>query len=566
MHHAVIKTLAVGAILSLGVAACSSSSSNNSSSKPSASNGKPLVIDDTPLSPMTDTFNPYSATSTGGPGGVTAEGLYNEPLFIWNILNPSQAPFDILGTGYTWSNGGKTLTITTRSGVKWNDGQPFSASDVAFTFNMIRTNPGLDTNGTPVPTSASAPNSTTAVLNFKAPEYANAFLIGQAYIVPQHIWSKVNPVTFADPNPVGTGPYMLDKFSPQGFTLKENPLYWNKSAVHVPEISYPAYSQNFNITAPLAAGQIDLAGNDIANVQSVYLGKSPDNHTWFSGSPYLTANNVVGLFFNVTKAPLNDPAVRKAISYGINRQQLSAQGETGYELPETSTSGLLLPAASSYLSPSLANNLKTTGDPAKVSSILTADGWSKAGGKWTKGGKTIAFSISDPIPYSDYYLDAQDIAKQLNGLGFNVTVNGIGNPTVWQGDVTNGNFDAAIHWSNQGPTPYQIYDGNLDATLTAPVGKPAATNIGRWNDPSTQQALAQFASSNSAPVQQAAITKLENIMTNMVPVAPLLYGAAWWEFSTRNYTGFPSSSNPYINPTTNSPYLEETILHLRPVG
>jgi len=560
-----MKSLAVGAILSIAVAACSSSPAKSGSTT-SAGTGKPLVVDDEPLSPMTDTFNPYSATSTGGPGGVTAQGLYNEPLFIWNILNPSQAPFDVLGTGFTWSNGGRTLTITTRSGVKWNDGKPFSASDVAFTFNMIRANPGLDTDGTPVPTSASALNSSTAVLNFKAPEYANIFLIGQAYIVPEHIWSKVNPVTFADPNPVGTGPYMLDKFSPQGFTLKENPLYWDKSAVHVPEISYPSYSQNFNITAPLAAGQIDLAGNDIANVQSVYLGKSPDNHTWYSNSPYLSTNNVVGLFFNVTKAPLNDPAVRKAISYGINRQQLSAQGETGYELPETSTSGLLLPKDNSYLSPSLANNLPPGGDPAKVSSTLTADGWSKVGGKWTKGGKTITFSISDPINFTDYYLDAQAIAKQLNALGFNVTVDGIGNPTVWQGDVTNGSFDTAIHWSNQGPTPYQIYDGNLDATLTAPVGKPAATNIGRWSDPATQQALAEYASSNSASVQQAAITKLENIMTDDVPVAPLLYGAAWWEFSTRDYTGFPSSSNPFMNPTTNSPYLEETILHLRPAS
>jgi peptide/nickel transport system substrate-binding protein len=564
MRHVLIKSLAVGAILSMAVAACSSSGSG--SSKSTSTSGKTLVIDDAPLSPMTDTFNPYSATSTGGPGGVTAEGLYNEPLFIWNILNPGQAPFHVLGTGYSWSNGGKTLTITTRPGVKWNDGRAFSASDVAFTFNMIKANPGLDTNGTPVPTSASAPNSTTAVLNFKAPQYANLFLIGQAYIVPQHIWSKVNPVTFADPNPVGTGPYMLDKFSPQGFTLKENPLYWNKSAVHVPEISYPAYSANFNIVAPLASGQIDLAGNDIANVQNVYLGKDPANHTWFSNSPYLSTNNVVGLFFNVTKAPLNDPAVRKAISYGINRQQLSTQGETGYELPETSTSGLLLPQANGYLSPSLANNLPAAGAPSKVSAILTADGWRKVGGKWTKGGKTISFSISDPINFTDYYLDAQDIAKQLNGLGFNVTVNGVGNPTVWSGDVSNGNFDTTIHWSNQGPTPYQIYDGNLDANLTAPVGKPAATNIGRWNDAATQQALAQFASSNSASVQQAAISKLENIMTNQVPVAPLLYGAAWWEYSTRNYTGFPSSGNPFMNPTTNSPYLEETVLHLTPVS
>ena len=104
MKHAVIKSLATGAILSLAIAACSSSGTTSGTT--SSATGKPLVVDDTPLSPMTDTFSPYSATSTGGPGGVTAEGLYNEPLFIWNILNPSQAPFDLLGTGYSWSNGG----------------------------------------------------------------------------------------------------------------------------------------------------------------------------------------------------------------------------------------------------------------------------------------------------------------------------------------------------------------------------------------------------------------------------------------------------------------------------
>jgi peptide/nickel transport system substrate-binding protein len=565
MNHIAIKSLAVAVILTMGMAACSSSGSKSSSpSSAAAATGKPLVVDDTPLSPMTDTFSPYSATSTGHV--VTADALYNEPLFIWNILNPAQAPFDVLGTGYSWSNGGKTLTITARPGVKWNDGKPFSASDVAFTFNMIRTHPGLAADGTPVPVSASAPSATSAVLTFSHPEYSNLFLIGQTYIVPQHIWSKVNPATFADPSPVGTGPFMLDKFSPQGFTLKANPNYWDKASVHVPEISYPSYSQNFNIVNPLATGQIDLAGNDIANVQSVFLGKSPANHSWFPSAPYLTANNLVSLIFNVTKAPLNDPAVRQAVSYAIDRQALSTHGETGYELPVTSTSGLLLPSANSYLSPSLANSLPSAGDPAKAASILTADGWKKVGGKWTKNGKTISFSISDPIPYSDYYLDAQLIAKQLSSIGFNVTVNGIGNPTVWNGDVTNGTFDTAIHWSNQGPGPFYIYDSLLDSSLTAPVGKPAANDLGRWNNAATQAALAQYAGTNSTSVQQAAVTKLENIMTTQAPVAPLLYGAAWWEFSTRDYTGWPSSSNPYMNPSTNSPYLEETILHLKPVS
>jgi peptide/nickel transport system substrate-binding protein len=560
-----MKGLAAAAVLCTAVAACGSSASSAPSSKSSSSAvGKPLVIDDTPISPMTDTFSPYSATSTGYVVG--AEALYNEPLMIFNTLDPTQAPYDILATGFSWSNGGKTLTLKIRPGVKWSDGQAFSASDVAFTFNMIRTAKGLSTDGTPVPVSATAPNATTAVLNFSQAEYANLFLIAQTYIVPAHIWSKVTPGTFADPKPVGTGPFVLDKFSPQGFTLKQNPTYWNKSAVHVPEISYPAYTANFNIVNPLATGQIDYAGNDIANVQNVYLAKSPDNHTWYAKAPYLTANNVVSLLFNVNKAPLNDPAVRKAISYGINRQQLSSQGETGYELPETSTSGLLLPSQSSYLNPSLQGNIPAAGDPGKVSSILTADGYTKAGGKWTKNGKTISFSISDPIPYSDYYLDAQDISHELDALGFNVTVNGIGNPAVWDGDVTNGTFDTAIHWSNQGPTPYQIYDNWMDDTLTAPTGKPAAGDLGRYKNPAAQAALAQYAGAASSTAQHAAISKLENIMNTEVPVAPLLQGADWYEFSTKDYVGWESASNPFMNPTPGSPYLEETVLHLTPAS
>jgi len=558
-----MKSLAVTAVLALGVAACSSSGSNQGNGGSSAT-GKALVIDDTPLSPMTQTFSPYAATSTGYV--VQAQALYNEPLFIWNTLNPNQAPYNLLATGYSWSNHGKTLTLAIRPGVKWNDGKPFSASDVAFTFNMIRTVKGLQTDGTPAPVSATAPSPTQAVLTFSKPEYTSLFLIGQTFIVPEHIWSKVNPATFADPNPVGTGPFMLDKFSPQGFTLKKNPSYWNAKAVHIPEISYPSYNQNFNIVNPLATGQIDFAGNDIANVQNVYLAKSPDNHTWFSRAPYLTANNVVSLFFNVTKAPLNDPAVRKAVSYGINRQQLSSQGETGYELPTSSSSGLLLPGANSFLDPALANNLPATGDPAKVSSILTADGWKKAGGKWTKNGKTISFKIADPIPYSDYYLDAQDISKQLSSLGMDVTVDGIGDPTLWAGDVANGTFDAAIHWSNQGPSAYYLYDNWLDSTLTAPIGKPAAGDAGRFKSTAAQAALAQYAGTNDTAAQKAAIIKLEHIMDTQVPVAPLLTGAAWYEYSTRNYVGWPSASNPFMNPTPNSPYIEEIVLHLKPAS
>ncbi|MFI5066020.1 MAG: ABC transporter substrate-binding protein [Streptosporangiales bacterium] len=563
MKHKVLTSLAVASALSMGIAACSSGSSNAGGGSSAAKTGKTLVVESTPLSPMTDTFNPFSLTATGYL--TNAVSLYNEPLFIFNTLNSAQAPIPMLATASAWSNSGKTLTLTTRSGVKWNDGKAFSASDVAFTFNLLKNNPKLNTGGAPIVTSASAPNATTAVLNFATPQYANLFLIGQVYIVPQHVWQSVSdPATYADASPVGTGPFMLDKFTPQGFTLKQNPYYWQKSKVHVPEVDFPAYNTNANLVPPVANGQIDFAGNYIANIQGNYLSKSTDNHTWTTSAPYFSANNVVSLFLNTTKAPLNDPKVRQAISFGINRSQLNVQGETGYEPPVTSTSGLLLPNHQSYLDPSLANNLPAAGDAAKVASILTADGYTKSGGKWAKNGQTIKFAIQDPVPYSDYYTDDQIISHQLNALGFDTSVDGIGNPTVWAGNVANGTFDATIHWSNQGPNPYFIYDNWLDSSLTAKVGSPAAGDFGRYNNPQAQAALAQFAGSGDAATQKAAITKLENIMTTDVPVVPLLDGGAWAEVSTRDYTGWPTASDPYMNPVPNTPYIEYTILHLTP--
>src|SRR6266496_5261017 len=348
MNHRIMKSLAVAAILSMGIAACGSSGSGSNSSTPTVKQGKTLVIESTPLSPMTDTFNPFSLTSTGYL--TNSVSLYNEPLYIWNTLNPTQAPIPFLASGPpSWSNGGKTLTLPIRSGVKWNDGKAFSASDVAFTFTMLSKNPKLNTSGAPVVTSATATSPTSATLNFAAPQYANMFSIGQVYIVPQHVWQSVSdPATFADPNPVGTGPYMLDKFSPQGYTLKINPFYRGKSTLHVPVIDFPSYNTNANLVPPIQSGQIDWAGNYVSDIQGNYLSKSPQNHTWLAGTPFFNANNVVSLFVNTQKAPLSDPAVRQAIEFGINRQQLSQQAETGYELPASSTSGLMLPAQSAY--------------------------------------------------------------------------------------------------------------------------------------------------------------------------------------------------------------------------
>jgi len=524
------------------------------------------VVESTPLSPLTQTFNPFSATSTGYT--LHSTNLYYEPLFFFNILNPSQAPVPMLATAYSFSDGGKTLTLTTRAGVKWSDGKPFSAADVAFTFNLIAKNPSLAQTGTPAPVSATATGPDTVVLKFASPQAGNLFNIGSQAIVSQHVWASVtNPSTYADANPVGTGPYVLDKFSPQGIMLKANPLYWNKSAVHVPEVDFPSYVNNTAAEQALESGQIDWAGNYLTNVQNVFVAKDPaHNKVWTANTPYMNSNNVVTLWLNTTKAPLNDPKVRQALSYAADRQQLADQGETGYELPATSSSGLLLPVDKSLLQSQYANDLPTAGDAAKVASILTSDGYTKVNGKWTKNGQPISFSIEDPISFSDFWLDVQLLTAQLNKMGFDVKADGIGNPTNWFTDQANGNFDAMIRWSNNGPTPYYYYDNWMDYSTSAPVGKTAANNFGRFNDPQAQSALSQYVSSNNPSTQQAALNTLQGIESTQMPVIPLLYGASWAEFSTRAYTGWPSQANPYADPGPNPTEIEYVILHLKPAS
>jgi len=568
MNHRTVKALAAATILAMGAAACSSSSSSSgTTSTSSVKQGAPLVIVDNTGQVFAQTFNPYVSTSLGVEDNM--QSMTYEPLLEFNIMNPTQAPIPWLATAYAWSNGGKTLTFTIRSGVKFSDGTPMTASEVAFTFNLLIKNSTLASQApgpTPLPVSAAAPNATTAVLTFSQPEYANLFLIGSTYILPEHIWqSQSNPATYGDANPVGTGPYELASFSSQKVTFKQNPYYWQKSKVTVPEVIFPNYVSNTTANPALDSGQVGYAGNDVANVSSDYLSANPDNHTWTSNQPWFADNNVVTLWPNATKAPLNDPKVRLAVSAGINRQQLSAQGETDYEPPATSSSGLLLPTQSALLDPSYSNDISPTSNSAKVSQILTSDGYTKTGGKWMKNGQPIKFSIEDPSSYTDYATDAQLIANQLNAEGFEVSFDGV-QATQWYTDLAAGNFDAVIHWSNQGPTPWDYFDYWMDNTLTAPIGKPAGADFGRYSNPQVQTLLAQYAGTSSASAQQQALNALEGIVSTQAPVIPLLYGAAWYEYSTKDYTGWPTQSNQYIDPVPNAPYMEYTLLHLSPAS
>src|SRR5205085_4962231 len=119
------KWLPLLAVVGLLVAACGGSSNKTVAGK--------LTIDNESGSTWTCQFNPFNSAVE-----ITAFAFVYEPLQFVNILQSNASSSNPgkpwLATSSQWSNGFKTLTFTIRKGVKWNDGKPFSAQDVVYTF------------------------------------------------------------------------------------------------------------------------------------------------------------------------------------------------------------------------------------------------------------------------------------------------------------------------------------------------------------------------------------------------------------------------------------------------
>ena len=130
------RLMSIGVILvaSLLAAACGTSSSSGSGSGggSSSGSGSVLTIDNESGSLWTCNFNPYNLSDISYSLGPVYEPL----VFVNTLLSAKTTPW--LASSWKYSNGNKTLTFTIRNGVKWSDGKPMTAADVAFSFNLLK--------------------------------------------------------------------------------------------------------------------------------------------------------------------------------------------------------------------------------------------------------------------------------------------------------------------------------------------------------------------------------------------------------------------------------------------
>jgi peptide/nickel transport system substrate-binding protein len=555
--------VAAAGVLAGGLAACSSStSSTTGSAGTGTTTGKTLVMESSPETAITQDFNPFDTTAAAW--GMGATGLIYEPLIQFDLAAPPKY-YPWLATSYAWSNGGKTLAFTIRQGVKWNDGTAFTPADVAYTFNLVKSNAAVNIDGLKISSVSTSGNTVT--LTFPTAQYTNLEEIAGTAIVPQAIWSKAgNPLTFADANPVGTGPYKLGSFTPQGFTLTKNPDYWQAASVKVPKVFFPVYTSNTGALSALFSGQIDWTGNFIPGLQKSFVDTSPTTHHYWEAP-----GGTNSLMPNLNKWPTNQLAVRQAISLAINRSVIAAEGEAGLEDPVLNATGLTLPTFSAWSAPVASMTVSATADPAAAKQVLEKAGYTLgSNGFFSKGGKSVTIAITDPSAYTDYAQDDALVAQELREAGIDATF--VGQSTdAWNSDVADGNFQLTSHWSNGGLTPYNMYDGWLDSSLA--TGNAATGDYERLNDPTINAELATLAGAPTTAAQATALAPIAEYVAANLPIIPTTTASEWFEYNSQNYSGWPTQQNPYEtgqpSGTNNGPGSgtdEVVILHLVPQG
>jgi len=515
-----------------------------------------------------DLFNPYFNTNGGSDTGT--QSLLYENLYYTNLYNGQTTPW--LASSYSYSTDLTQITFKLRTDVKWSDGQPLTSADVAFTFNLMKTYTTLDENGLwgSLLKSVVATDSSTVVFTLTHADSTALFHIGdQVFIVPQHIWSKVSgdPSKFAnDSNPIGTGPYTLKSYTPALITYSVNTSYWGTQPA-VKTIEVPSIKDNTTAITAMISGKLDWMGTGWnPNLDPAFTGKDPaHNHTWFP------ASNTVNLYLNLTKAPFNNLLVRKAISAAINRNALP-NGVAEYA-KVTNITGVV-PTFTPWISSQYATQAFEYG-------VSTADAYmTQAGFKLdSKGfyadasGKELSFAIDVPGSWSDWAQDVQNIANNLQKAGINATTNFQSGYTPYYTAISTGAYDAAISWTNGGPTPYFAYQALLQSTngLGSVV---SGTDFERWNATTggayaaqVDADLAKYESSTDQGTQIAAIEDIETIAVNQLPVLPLTANVNWDEYTTTNWTGWPTAANPYAFGTPfTAPELEQIILKLTPAA
>ncbi len=377
--------------------------------------------------------------------------------------------------------------------------------------------------------------------------------------MPKAVFGSISPDKIpADTNlkPIGSGPFLLDKYDQTQVNLKRNDNYWGKTAFGTPPmttINHPIFKSNNDGDLKLESGEIDASQQFTAQIWKMWEAGKPVS-TWMKKKPYHLPGNLPLLIFNLNKPGLDDAKVRRAIAYGIDYPNIATTAMSDYSEPANPS--LIVPTGyeSKFYDADAVALDGWNFDPAKAVEILEGDLKAKKGSdgiyELPDGTKLGGWKLITPTGWTDWNTACEIVAKSAKEIGIGISTEFPQFPTMYA-KLQNGDFDTAMYsYTGVNPaSPWIRFRDALDSRGVPAAGKTAFWNYNRFKNDQVAALLDTAAGAKSDAEAKTAYLALDKIYRQDVPVVPLMYRPLeFYEFNQSNWENFPTEENPYAPP------------------
>ncbi|MEO3945867.1 peptide-binding protein [Gorillibacterium sp. CAU 1737] len=418
--------------ISLTLTACST---NSSSSSPSPSAAAPTASTGATTTPAARNGGTVTVAQASEPGNLnpliyaTTSDTNVTHMIFDSLVKPDESLQMVGGLAKSWevSDDGLTYTFHLQEGVKWHDGQPFSAKDVAFTFTAMadsRYDGGAYSRVQPVAgaedfhdgkadsvSGIKVADDNTITFTLAKP---NASFLANLFIgiLPEHVLKDVSPADWAkdasNRSPIGTGPFKFVKWETgQYIEVAANPDYFG-GAPKLDKV-VTRFGDANTMLAAFMNKEIDIvpiAGDQVENVKTLDFA---DVKAANDLSVYYVGFNLLNPFFS-------DLKVRQALAYGTDKTLIvsSVIGEYG------EVSDDLFPNAHWSHNPDVT---KYPYDKEKAKQLLEEAGFKlNSKGFYEKDGKELKFSLNVPTGKPEREKTSVLLKQQWAEIGVNVEI------------------------------------------------------------------------------------------------------------------------------------------------
>ncbi|GIV80608.1 MAG: peptide ABC transporter substrate-binding protein [Litorilinea sp.] len=531
------------------------------------------------------------------PGNRRDHGYHQailEPLFILNYQTGEFIPW--LGESFEANETNDVWVLKLREGVEWSDGTPFTADDVVFTIQMLIDNaPELGDSAAMKDWVASIEkiDDLTVQFNLTRPnprfqlDYFSVKIWGSVNIMPKHIWEGQDPLTFKfyDPEkgwPVGTGPYTLASVSQTEFVYVRNDNWWGAKTGWKPlpapkKLVWTWAGPEETRAALMADRQLDSLMDITLGALQALQARNPNVITWFREMPKAWVPDPCSRTFELNHAvePWNDPDMRWALNYAIDRDQIVQIAYEGTTLKSRHFFPAY-PPLDALVDKAIEAGVYDldqlwTHDPDRAREIIESKGYTlNSNGYYEKDGQELRLDITTHEAFIEKQRIAQVIVEQLQAVGINATTRNEAGGT-WGENFAFGRFEARVGWQTCGSVnePWASLD-TFNVRWLKPVGERADNDEWRWQGEQATLYSNLVDEMGTLPLGDPKVEELfiqaMDIWFDELPVIPITQAKKIIPFDTTYWTGWPTADNDYIHPPTWWQHTHVIIHNLQPAG